>query len=495
MRFLPLALAVAALAAAAPAASAHAATTPEGVPVPKLDWRDCDGGFQCATADVPRDYSRPHGATVRLALVRRPAVDQSHRIGSLFLNPGGPGASAVEFVRTAPPPAFQLLSRFDWVGFDPRGVGASEPAIDCDDFSSPPMTPDTLDVPALLRSARAGAQRCLNRDPSFLASLSTANTARDMDVLRAAVGDEQLSYYGQSWGGMVGETYASLFPGRARALVLDSPGDADVWLNRPLQAGREQVVSFEAVLGRFFTDCATHQDRCGFGGGDPEEAFDALVAQLDAAPLDLGDGIRLSGTDLTEIATSLLPIKSAWPELGRALADAQSGEVGLLRELADAQKSADRLFDVFASYDFVERRYPRRLAPHLEAAEHVFALAPHFAFGSYESVQDLFWPIDARGGYYGPFRNAASATPALVIHSTHDPNSPYAWGKRVVRDLGNARLLTFHGDGHTVVPQFNGCVLGHLVAYMNDGVVPPAGASCTQASTARVAGASRWGKP
>jgi hypothetical protein len=113
MRFLPLALAVSALAAAAPAASAHEATTPEGVPIPRLDWRDCDDGFQCATADVPRDYSRPRGPTVRLALVRRPAVDQAHRIGSLFLNPGGPGASAVEFVRTAPPPAFQLLSRFD----------------------------------------------------------------------------------------------------------------------------------------------------------------------------------------------------------------------------------------------------------------------------------------------------------------------------------------------------------------------------------------------
>jgi pimeloyl-ACP methyl ester carboxylesterase len=496
MRFLPLALAVSALAAAAPAASAHEATTPEGVPIPRLDWRDCDDGFQCATADVPRDYSRPRGATVRLALIRRPAVDQAHRIGSLFLNPGGPGASAVEFVRTAPPPAFQLLSRFDWVGFDPRGVGASEPATDCDDLDSPPpMTPDTLDVPALLRTGRARAQSCLNRDPEFLASLGAANTARDMDVLRAAVGDERLSYFGMSWGGMVGEMYASLFPGRARALLLDSPGDADVWLNRPLQAGREQAVSFEAELGRFFTDCATHQDRCGFGGEDPEEAFDALLEQLDAAPLDLGDGLRLDRALLTEIAVSLLPIKSAWPELGRALADAQSGETGLLRQLADAQIGADRLFDTFDSYGSVERRPPRRLAPYLENAEHVFALAPHFALGAYEAVADLFWPIHARGGYYGPFRNAASATPALVIHSTHDPNSPYAWGKRVVRDLGNARLLTFHGDGHTVVPQFNGCVLGHLVAYMNDGVVPPAGASCTQAPTARAATAKQWGRP
>jgi len=496
MRLLPLALALAALAASASPAAAREATTPEGVPIPRLDWRDCDDGFQCATADVPRDYSRPRGPTVRLALIRRPAVDQAHRIGSLFLNPGGPGSSAVEFVRTAPPPAFQLLSRFDWVGFDARGMGASEPAIDCDDLEfPPPMTPDTLDVPALLRNGRDRARRCLNRDPEFLAGLGAANTARDMDVLRAAVGDERLSYFGESWGGMVGEIYASLFPGRARALLLDSPVDADVWLNRPLQANREQDVSFEAVLGRFFTDCATHQGRCGFGGEDPEEAFDALVQQLDAAPLDLGDGLLLDGVHLTGLVTSLLPIKSFWPLLGRALAEAQSGETRLLRQLADAQIGADREFDILRTYDFVERRFPRRLAPYFENAEHVFALAPHFALFEYESVQNLFWPVDPRGGFYGPFRNPASATPALVVHSTHDPNTPYAWGKRVVRDLGNARLLTFHGDGHTVIPQFNGCVLGHVAAYFNDGVVPPAGASCTQAPAAQAATANQWGRP
>jgi pimeloyl-ACP methyl ester carboxylesterase len=316
-----------------------------------------------------------------------------------------------------------------------------------------------------------------------------------MDVLRAAVGDERLSYFGMSWGGMVGEMYASLFPGRARALLLDSPGDADVWLNRPLQANREQDVSFEAVLGRFFTDCATHQGRCGFGGEDPEEAFDALVQQLDAAPLDLGDGLLLDGVHLTGLVTSLLPIKSFWQLLGRSLAEAQSGETRLLRQLADAQIGADREFDILRTYDFVERRFPRRLAPYLENAEHVFALAPHFALFEYESVQNLFWPIDPRGGFYGPFRNSASATPALVVHSTHDPNTPYAWGKRVVRDLGNARLLTFHGDGHTVIPQFSGCVLGHVAAYFDDGVVPPAGASCTQAPAAQAATANQWGRP
>jgi pimeloyl-ACP methyl ester carboxylesterase len=478
-RALPLALAALALAAAP--AGAHEPTTPEGAPIPKLDWRDCDDGFQCATAEVPRDYSRPRGPKIKLAVVRRPAVDQAHRIGSLFLNPGGPGGSGVEFVRFAPPPAFDLLARFDWIGFDPRGVGESEPAVDCDEADLPPlMTPETLDVPALLRTGRDRARLCLNRDPDFLASLSTANAARDMDVLRAAVGDATLSYVGLSWGGVLGETYASLFPGRARALVLDSPGDGDTWLNRPLQAGREQAASFESSLQRFFRAC----NACAFAGADPEEAYDDLIARLDATPLDLGDGIHLDGEDLTDIVISLLSLRQAWPTIGAALADAQAGRVELLRQLAGDQIGADRLFDVFRSYDFVERRYPRRLEPFLESAEHVFALAPHFARGSYEGVDELFWPVDARNNFTGPFRNAASATPVLVIHSTHDPNSPYAWGKRIVRDLGNARLLTFRGDGHTVIPQFNGCVLGHLVAYLNDRTVPPEGASCRQAPTA-----------
>jgi len=139
---------------------------------------------------------------------------------------------------------------------------------------------------------------------------------------------------------------------------------------------------------------------------------------------------------------------------------------------------------VFRTFDFNERRYPRRLQPYLEAAEHAFAIAPHHGLGSYEDSSAAFWPLAPRGAFYGPFRLPSHGTPALVIHSTHDPASPYAWGKRVVRDLGNARLLTFHSDGHGVVPQFNGCVLGQLQAYLHDLVVPPAGASCRQATTA-----------
>jgi pimeloyl-ACP methyl ester carboxylesterase len=492
---LPTIALLAALLAAAPTAGASDLT-------PSLHWRDCDDGFQCATAEVPRDYARPHGPKVRLALVRRPALDQEHRIGSLFLNPGGPGSSAIAFVREAPPIAFQILSKFDWIGFDPRGVGASKPAVDCDELPEPIelMSPDTFDLHTLLQRGRALGRLCLNRDPAFLASLTTANAARDLDLLRAAVGDKKLSYLGLSWGGMLGETYASLFPGRARALVLDSPVDGDVWLNRPFHAAGEQSVGYEASLDRFFAACIAHREACRFGldADTPEDAFDDLVARLNETPIDLGDGRTLDGQDLLTITSENLNAKRNWPALATALAAAEAGDAEALRDFGDdvMGEGFDLLYDVFSTYLSVERRYPRRLRPYLENAEHQFTVSPHFAFGDYEKVSELFWPIEPRGAYYGPYRHEPTATPALVLHTTNDPATPYRWGKRVVRDLGNARLLTYRGDGHGVVTDLNPCIIAALVAYMDDLELPPQRASCKQdvafgARAARASGA-QW---
>jgi len=481
-RLIALALTLAAIGAAP--AGAHERTTPEGIPVPQLDWRACDGGFQCATAEVPRDYSRPRGAKVRLAVVRHPALDQEHRIGSIFFNPGGPGSSATAMVRESPPPVFGLLSKFDVVGFDPRGVGGSGPKIDCDEVAPfRATTPDTLDVGALLAHSRALAKSCRNRDPAFLASVNTGNTARDLDVMRAAVGDKKLTYLGLSAGTMIGATYTSLFPGRTRAIAFDSPVDSDVWLNDPLKAYLEQNAGFESTLRRFLRSCTTHRDACGFGGDDPETDFDELVARLDADPVDLADGRRLDGQSVTRIVLELLYNRIEWPVLAELLRAARDRDVGTLREITTAKvdnKRYELLYDAFHTYELVERRFPRQLGAFLDAAENDFAMAPHFALGDYELAADLFWPIEPRGAFYGPFRHAASAPPALIIASTHDPATPYAWAKRVVRDLGNARLVTFHGDGHGVLKQFEPCPVAYFVAYVEDLQLPPAGASCSQ---------------
>ena len=284
-----------------------------------FDWRACDNRFECATATVPRDYDRPRGSTLSLDLVRRPATDPSSRVGSLFVNPGGPGGSGVDFVRGSAEGALAALNRhFDLVGFDPRGVGASRPAVSC-------LTADEAHAqfdgrsPAWRRwcpvggrlGERVGApvHRPQRR---ILPYLSTGNAARDLDVLRAAVRDPKLTYFGFSYGTLLGATYASLFPDRVRALALDGAIDPDVWINRPLEATREQVAGSERALRDSSPRVAGAW--CGFGGDDPEQAFDELRASLGSASRPAGSAVcgsaAATGDTLLVAAASALDSKA-----------------------------------------------------------------------------------------------------------------------------------------------------------------------------------------
>src|SRR3954469_10644643 len=265
-------LAVALVAAAALTTPAHAAVAP-------VAWSDCRDapGMQCALYSVPRDYTRPADASLQLALVRLPATDQAHRIGSLFVNFGGPGAAGVDSVKALGPFIFQALNaRFDIVGFDPRGVGQSSSAVDCHAnqeteglFAKPFPTPDNVDLAALVARNRAYIARCITFNGAILPYLSTANVARDLDTLRQAVGDDKLSYLGFSYGTFLGATYAAMFPHHYRALVLDGALDADQYINHPLDATRVQTVGFERAVGRFLAMCNAHPDACAFGAEDP----------------------------------------------------------------------------------------------------------------------------------------------------------------------------------------------------------------------------------
>lgn len=258
-----------------------------------------------------------------------PAVDQQHRIGSLFFNFGGPGAPAVDYLQANGAGFMSALNqRFDIVAFDPRGVGPSSPSIDCKvnqetqgTSSQPFTTPFNLDAGALIAKDLRYVKRCIALNGEILAHVSTADVARDLDRLRGLVTDRKLNYLGFSYGTFLGATYASLFPNNFRALVLDGPVDAGAYLADPLSGSNEQTSAFERALGRFFQACAHDQAACsGFGSSDPWDAYDQLIDAANAAPIPAAgytpDPRPVDGDDINAVAVVVIYAKQNWGVLG-----------------------------------------------------------------------------------------------------------------------------------------------------------------------------------
>jgi pimeloyl-ACP methyl ester carboxylesterase len=440
---------------------------------PKIDWKPCDDGFECATVKVPLDYDRPHGRTIELALTRARAADSATRLGSVFFHPGGPGDSGVDSIHNAPPQAIAAITRrYDVIGFDSRGAGHSRPVVDCKVdqerdgvYSQPFARPETLDVLALVDHTQRYLRRCTRLNGDLLEHMSSADVARDLAVLRAAVGDERLNLIGHSYGTFVGATYASMFPGRTGRMVLDSPMDAETWVDAPFETTREQTAGLEDELKRFLA--AT---------GFPEDDFDDLMAQLDREPLG-----SLDGDDL-RIAFMSITSPREWPAFKDALTQAQHGDGSALRDLADGFYGGRLLNpDLAVATQAADQRYPHRVAPFLRAGRHAAALFPHFANNSgYSELAYGAMPVSDADAFHGPFRNSPGAPAALVIGTTHDPYTPYVWAKHLTHDLGNAQLLTYRGDGHGAVTDLNPCIVGHMLAYLEEGVLPPEDARCVQ---------------
>ncbi|HEY3190632.1 MAG TPA: alpha/beta hydrolase [Solirubrobacteraceae bacterium] len=483
----------AALALAVPA-SASASTPPggvEGVKVPTLHWKDCRHGFQCATAAVPRDYARPAGPTFRLAVIRRPARERAHRIGSLFLNPGGPGGSGVEFLRNVAPALAALNKRFDLVSWDPRGVGASRPAVRCytdaevrrmvrEQLAAPSVSPGKLDEGAAIAAARSQAAHCLKSTRGVLPYLSTGNVARDLDVLRAAVGDERLSYLGYSYGTAIGMTYVSMFPDRQRAIALDGAVDT-TWFDDPLRFDHGQAIAKEAELGRFLEACRAHRRGCGFGGAHPRRALDALLARLDRTPIADRD-LPVNGEIARAFIGELLNVPALWPLLARGLRRAQHGDGSVMKAIM-----ATDLGENDASYTAVranDAAWPTSPSAYRQEAQRASIDFPHFA-GVYGFAELSFAYLrpQTNGRFDGPFRTPDDAPTTLVVGTTFDPATPYADAKALVTTLGNARLLTLDGDGHGA-SYINGngtCIDDAVTAYLVDQQLPGVGKVCDQA--------------
>jgi len=479
-------------------ASAPAGSTPTPPPPPPngaaaaLAWGGCPGkqdkSDQCVRLAVPLDRSAPAGRKIDLALIRRPAGDRGHRLGSLLLNPGGPGGSTVqEFDGLTSQLSPVLRERFDVVGFDPRGVGSSSPVqclqgkeLDALSASSPdPLTP--TGVAEVERDARVQVQACSRRSGDLLPFVGTADAARDMDDIRAAVGDDRLTYLGYSYGTLLGATYASLFPRKVRALVLD--GAVDPGLG-PIEATEVQAVGFETALQTFLADCQRRRSTCGWDpGGDLLARYRALAARIAAAPLPTGDQARplTASLALTGVAAALYS-RDSWTYLEQGLAQADRGNGRVLLALADFlnERAEDGTYSsLVASNTAVNCRdesAPRGTAPYVQSYRRLQRTAPDFAALALSGYVCAIWP--ARQPASPAPLTVRGAPPLLVVGSTGDPATPFSEAQALTKRLPGSVLLTRQGEGHTGYGA-SACVRAKVDAYLVDpAALPPAGTIC-----------------
>jgi pimeloyl-ACP methyl ester carboxylesterase len=471
----------------------------------QLTWSSCAGaaGTQCATATVPKDYDDPGAGTLDLAVAKSPATDPAKRIGSLFLNFGGPGAPAAFYVAALGAKLFPVLnSRFDIIGVDPRGTGESVP-VDCKVnqetegvYSQPFTTPFNLDVGALVAKDQSYIARCMELNGDILKYLSTANVARDLDAVREAVGDPKMTYLGFSYGTFLGATLQSLFPGKTRAVVLDGALDPDDYINDPLTLLDEQTAGFERAISRFMSACAADQADCGFGGGDPLGTTDALIEQADATPIPASNAPDrpVDGDDIRAAVSQDMYARFLWPELASALAQLSQGDGAGIRTITDGfyGRNPDGTYDPLTDRYFLlsagEQHYPSETQPFLAAGRQSYFDYDHaFWNHGYSELPWGLYPVRALDTFDGPFRTSGNDPATLVVGTRYDPATPYQEARRLVQQLGNARLLTMTGDGHTAYDgdpsdgYTSECTDKAVEAYLFDLTLPAPGTKCGQA--------------
>ncbi|WP_373464539.1 alpha/beta hydrolase [Streptomyces sp. V4I2] len=461
-------------------------------PVPSLTWSDCQDGFECANAAVPVDYREPQGRTMTLAVIRKKAADPAQRKGTLFLQPGGPGNSGVDFVRGnyASLPA-ALRDSFDVFGYDVRGVGRSS-AVQCwdDQRYTQAVTqakgapgPDAFE-PAV-RQAAEFDQACEDNAGDLLPYVGTEYVARDIDLLRQALGEDQLTYYGRSFGTYIGTVYAALFPERVRALALDGAYDPVHYADRPYAYDRPQYLALDGAMDRFLGWCAADPATCGFGDGDPRAAFEKLKSDLDADPVPTANGGQANGYTLVyRLMFNINEGKVIWPSLGEALRKAQQRDNTSFLLRPPSPASFDFLGPNVA-VECVDKDYPsdpallkRNVTAFAEAAP---LLGPAMAYGppTYDhqhATACTQWTGEHVSRYDGSFRAEGSA-PILVLGTTGDPDTPYQDAVALSRELDNASLLTFKAEGHTAFGR-SACATDAVTAYLVDLKVPARGTTC-----------------
>ena len=457
-----------------------------------LKWSACGEGMQCATAIAPLDWSDPAAGNIELALVRQTARS-GNPLGSLLINPGGPGGSGYDFIRDSVDYATseRLQSSFDVVGFDPRGVNRST-AVTCHVdpkeldrvlYGIIPGEPGTDEwIAESVQGSREFAARCLELTGPLLGTVDTASAARDLDMLRAALGDTTLNYLGYSYGSLLGQVYAELFPEKTGRLVLDGAVDPAA---SDFEATAIQAEGFESALNAFLEDCLSSAE-CPFSGpvDDARSEIRALLDTLDASPLAGADGRKLGSA--TMFRAIILPLynQSTWGFLRQLFDDVFVGETAYAFELADQYNGRlpdgsyrDNQTEAFIAINCLDEPGPgdpesmRAEAAELRELAPVFG--PQLSWGGAGCPNWSVPPTRDRVPIVAP-----GSADILVVGTTNDPATPYRWAVTVAQTLENGHLVTYEGEGHTAYNKSNACINDVVDNFLIDGTVPDSDPRC-----------------
>jgi pimeloyl-ACP methyl ester carboxylesterase len=501
--------------------SAYAAGVPA---LPSLNWGACSAteqfpaGVDCATARVPLDYDQPAGDSIDLALARRPATNSQNRLGTIFVNPGGPGGSGVDLA------AFgfgefifdKLQGRFDVVGFDPRGIARSEP-LRCFDtldeafqlFAGVPVFPYRAELQQpYFDIGKTFATQCINRQSRIFDHMSTADVVRDLDLLRQAVGDSKLTYLGFSYGSYIGNTYAILFPGNVRAVVIDGVLDPRLWANG-LQVSSDRVAT-EEEFQEFLRLCdEAGAPACALAGpGGSSNRFATLEAAVRTNPPTLPDGTVYTIDLLIRDAAFAMYAPENWVQNAAFFAAlletvtanpasaARAGELrtriiqtienwrgdlqnprreARLQGSPRAQEQYSNFLEGFPGNHCSDTQYPKRLPAYTVVDLYARAGSRFGPFWWWSNANCANWPL-SEDRYGGPWITRTSA-PVLVVGNFFDGITDYAGAVASSRLLTNSRLLSYAGWGHTATGR-SACVADFVAGYLLNGTLPPEGTVC-----------------
>ncbi len=454
----------------------------------RVDWSSCGKGFQCARIRVPLDWSKPDGQEIQIAANRLRA--SGDRIGSLVVNPGGPGASGIEFAQAARQVfSASILQAYDIVGFDPRGIGQSAPVKCLPDaqlgaYLAADGTPDTpAELTAALNGQQQFAQACQRNTGALLQHVDTVSTVKDIDVLRTVLGDDTLSFFGASYGTYMGAWYAQLFPWRVGRMTLDGAVDPTLTTQEYVDG---QSGGFARTLKAFVRDCQSQKGCPLHGSVDQGLAqIGALVDRADATPLRTRDPARpLTQSLMTTGIAQGLYASQLWPALTIGLTNAISGDGSQLLALADLYVERDSkghygqinsANPAIFCLDLGETRTPQQIAA--DAVKVQAQFPPLGGAIAWSGISCAEWPykqIVPRQRLTAP-----GAAPILVLGTVDDPATPYEWAQSLASQLSSGHLVTWNGSVHTAYRKGSQCVDDAVENYLLTGALPPEGLRCT----------------